>query len=252
MMTNSIFLWVSSYGGHRVRRINMTSGIITTFVGTGTPTYNSDNILATSANVNNPREIAVNDNYLWVSDSGNHRVRRVDLTTSTITTYAGNGTSSYNGANSYSTSNSVPQPIGIFLTSSYLYITSYGGNSIYRVTLSDQYMIVLSGNGVSGYVDGQSSVARFNSPQSSHSFGDRLWVSTSDNRIRLIRLSNGVVPMKLGNYYCRFTISNRFCGGQRTSNICPIQLSHWCYWRCILQTHDQNKTHHPLFEILIS
>lgn len=87
-------LYVAESNGHRIRKIN-SQGIISTVAGTGTKGYNGDGISAFTAQLNSPRTIAI-DGYgnLFISDSGNNRIRKVSPD-GIITTYAGNGT--YNG-----------------------------------------------------------------------------------------------------------------------------------------------------------
>ncbi len=67
-------------------------GIITTVAGTGVAGFNSDNILATSAQLHNPHGVAFDAaGNLFIADQRNHRIRKVD-TAGIITTVAGNGT----------------------------------------------------------------------------------------------------------------------------------------------------------------
>ena len=61
--------------------------------------YNGDNIQATSAQLNDPYHISFDrSGNLYIADSSNNRVRRVD-TAGIITTVAGTGRAGYNGDN---------------------------------------------------------------------------------------------------------------------------------------------------------
>jgi hypothetical protein len=72
--------------------IGFGPGIISTVAGNGTQGYNADNIPATNAWLNGPRGVAMDGSgNLYIADSYNHRVRKVNATTGTITTVAGNG-----------------------------------------------------------------------------------------------------------------------------------------------------------------
>ncbi|MCI0340909.1 MAG: hypothetical protein L0216_07105 [Planctomycetales bacterium] len=74
---------------HRVRRVDRTTGFITTVAGTGTAGTAGDGGLATSAQVNSPRGIAFDGNgNLFVADTGNHQLRVVNYQTTT-TSFAG-------------------------------------------------------------------------------------------------------------------------------------------------------------------
>ena len=85
-------LYVADGRNNRVRRISSTSGIITTVAGTGEDGFSGDGGLATSATLSRPRGLAVDGRgNLFITDSGNERVRRVDAATGIITTVAGTG-----------------------------------------------------------------------------------------------------------------------------------------------------------------
>eukprot|EP01006_Ploeotia_vitrea_P021039 TRINITY_DN53364_c0_g1_i1.p1 TRINITY_DN53364_c0_g1~~TRINITY_DN53364_c0_g1_i1.p1 ORF type:complete len:419 (+),score=50.07 TRINITY_DN53364_c0_g1_i1:18-1274(+) len=68
------------------------TGNIRTLAGTGSPAYNGDGQLAFKAALNSPRALVVYDNTLFFADSGNHRIRAIDLETENISTVAGVGT----------------------------------------------------------------------------------------------------------------------------------------------------------------
>jgi sugar lactone lactonase YvrE len=75
---------------HRVRRID-SSGIITTVAGNGTQGDSGDGGPALAARLSHPHGVAVGaDGTLYIADTGNSRVRRVDAA-GTITTIAGSG-----------------------------------------------------------------------------------------------------------------------------------------------------------------
>ncbi|MEM6431630.1 MAG: NHL repeat-containing protein [Deinococcota bacterium] len=88
-------LFIADWGDHRIRKVN-TAGIITTVAGTGTWGFSGDGGPATSAQLSRPEGIAVdNTGNLFIADSDNHRIRKVD-TSGIITTVAGSGTASWN------------------------------------------------------------------------------------------------------------------------------------------------------------
>src|SRR5947209_4977161 len=69
---------------------------IVPLAGTGTAGYTGDGGLATSAAMNAPKGIVVGSNgVIYIADSQNHVVRRIDPKTNQISTYAGNGTSGF-------------------------------------------------------------------------------------------------------------------------------------------------------------
>ncbi len=72
-------LYISEYGGHRIRKINLTTGIISTFAGNGTAGFSGDGGQATLASLNSPQGICTDaaDN-VYIADFNNHRIRKVD------------------------------------------------------------------------------------------------------------------------------------------------------------------------------
>jgi sugar lactone lactonase YvrE len=77
----------------RVRRIDLVSGRAATVAGTGEEGMSGDGGYATRARLHFPRGIAIDKNGdLYIADSDNNRVRRVDSKTGLITTIAGRGT----------------------------------------------------------------------------------------------------------------------------------------------------------------
>ena len=88
---------------NQIRRVDASTGAITTFAGSGTGGYSSggysgDGGPATSASLNLPGEIAFDTKgNLFIADSQNGRIRRVDAFTGMITTVAGNGGFTFSG-----------------------------------------------------------------------------------------------------------------------------------------------------------
>lgn len=81
-------LYIGDSQNHRVRKVD-TSGKITTFAGTGQSGFSGDGGLATSARVGNPNGLRVLNGVLYIANGGASRVRTVNLSSQTISTYAG-------------------------------------------------------------------------------------------------------------------------------------------------------------------
>jgi sugar lactone lactonase YvrE len=84
-------VYISEYQGCKVRRVNVTTGIISTVAGTGVCGYGGDGGTALSAHLGLPNGLAVDDarQRLYVADLGNNRVRAVNLSSGLISTVAG-------------------------------------------------------------------------------------------------------------------------------------------------------------------
>ena len=72
-------LYIADQMNHRIRALDLTTGIIETVAGTGEAGYSGDGGDATSAQLNRPNGFAFNDGYLYIADTDNHRIRRVTL-----------------------------------------------------------------------------------------------------------------------------------------------------------------------------
>ncbi len=83
-------LYICDVGNARIRKIN-TSGVISTFAGNGSPGFTTDNGTATQISINNPSALANNYfNEIYFTDSGNHKLRKVDAA-GYISTLVNNG-----------------------------------------------------------------------------------------------------------------------------------------------------------------
>ena len=91
-------LFIADTNNHCIRRVDASSGIISTIAGTGTPGYSGDGGLATEAAIGSPRALTLDsDGALLVADFGNHSIRRIDTQTGLITTLVGTGLSGPRG-----------------------------------------------------------------------------------------------------------------------------------------------------------
>ena len=125
-------------GGYNVvRKITVSTGVISTVAGTGSASggYNGDNIQATAAMLNTPQNVVFDvNNNLYISDSSNNRIRKVDLLTGVITTVIGTGTASSTGDGSAATSATINGPgYSRFDSAGNYYISETGGNRVRKV-----------------------------------------------------------------------------------------------------------------------
>ena len=152
-------LYIADFGNSVIRKVTapLASGTITTVAGNGTAGYAGDGGLATSAELNNPRGIALDSTgNLYIADTSNTRVREVNATTLDISTVAGTGTLGYNGDGGLAAKAMLFQPSSVALDSSgNLYIADPGNNRVRKVTNpSNPAMSIITtvvGNGNSGY-----------------------------------------------------------------------------------------------------
>ncbi|HCK09782.1 MAG TPA: hypothetical protein DHW45_07885, partial [Candidatus Latescibacteria bacterium] len=107
--------YIAEVFGHRIRKVD-SSGIITTYAGDGTAGSAGDGGPAQFARLNAPQDLVYDPaGRLYVSDSGNHIIRSIDLATGVIQKIAGSGFSGSTGNQGPSLDFSLDQPGGIAL-----------------------------------------------------------------------------------------------------------------------------------------
>ena len=143
--------FVADQGLHIIRKID-TNGIITTVAGTpGVSGFSGDGGAATSAKLNNPRGVTVDSQgNLYISDTQNHRIRKVD-TNGAISTLAGDGSEAHSGDGGASTSAKINFPYQITVDASdNVYFADYSNNRIRKIDTNGTITTV-AGTGTAGY-----------------------------------------------------------------------------------------------------
>jgi sugar lactone lactonase YvrE len=83
-------LYIADAGNNRIRKVDFRSGIINTIAGNGKAELSGDGGLATEAGIREPKGLTFDQSgNLLIADTGNGRVRRVDMQSEKITTIAG-------------------------------------------------------------------------------------------------------------------------------------------------------------------
>ena len=129
------------------------SGVATIVVGNGTPGYSGDGGLATSAQINSPVGIALDpQGSLFISDTNNNCVRRVDAKTGIITTFAGTAVRGYSGDGGPATQARLSGPTGIAVDADgTVYISDIVNFRVRRVDPSSGNIDTYVGTGTAGY-----------------------------------------------------------------------------------------------------
>lgn len=131
-------LFIADAGNHRIRRLDLDTGVITTAAGNGDQAFGGDGGQATSASFKTPSSVTFDSKGdLYISDSGNHRIRKVTMSTGIISTVAGNGKSAASGDGSAATAASLSYPGHVLVDSlGNLYIADTNNNKIRKVDTS--------------------------------------------------------------------------------------------------------------------
>ncbi len=186
--------------------------ISTVVAGDGTAGYSGDGGQATNAELDGPSGLALNSSgFLFIADSQNNLIRKVNLTSGVITTYAGSynaGVGGYSGDGGPATSAELDDPTGIALDSvGDLFIADTGNNLIREVNASSQNISTVAGtynSGVGGYSGdgGPATSAELDGPMgvALDSSGDLFIADTQNNLIREVNATTQNISTVAGTY----------------------------------------------------
>ena len=189
---------------HRVRRIDARTGVITTIAGTGQPGFSGDGGPATAAQLNGPFGVALDSQgNIFITDTENQRIRRVDAVTGVITTIAGNGVWDYSGDGGNALQATFARPHRLLVEGdTALYIGDSFNFRIRRLDLRTGIIEHYAGTGLRGS-SGDGGPARdaaftyFGSLAFAPD-GDLLVVSLAEHRIRRIDKETGIISTIAG------------------------------------------------------
>ena len=195
-------LYVADYDNHRIRKVtinpaNLTAAAtqVSTIAGGSTAGHVND-ATGTNARFNKPMGLAVSEDEttLYVADSGNHRIRAIDLASTAVTTIAGSGTPGHSdGAGSTSQFNT---PSGLVVSGSILYVADNLNHRIRAIDLTSKAVTTIAGDRAAGHANGVGTNARFRNPLDIAVSEDKktLYVADPNNhRIRAIDIASGTV-----------------------------------------------------------
>lgn len=155
-------IFVADNQNHAIRRIG-TNGVVTTLAGLpGTP--GSADGSGSNARFDSPTGLALGpDGVLYVSDTGNHTLRRITLT-GVVTTLAG-AAGNADFADGPATTARFNQPLGLAIAPDGTVFVADSGNHLIRAIATNGTVSVLAGNPETfGSADGTGTNAFFNSP----------------------------------------------------------------------------------------
>jgi len=146
-------LYICDSSNHNIRRVNLASGIITTYAGNGVPGFAGDGGQATSASLMFPLGVAADQaGNLYIADAGNSCVRRVN-SAGIISTAAGSGShAGFAGDGGYAAGALLNIPSGVAVDGSgNLFIGDSGNNRVRRVDGRTGVISTVAGGGTNGF-----------------------------------------------------------------------------------------------------
>lgn len=202
-------IFIADTSNHKIRRVDNITKNISTIAGNGSPTGGAnpinDGANGTTASLNNPSGVAVDSSgNVYIADTLNRRIRRVDATTNIITTVAGDGTFSFSGDGGNATAATLKNPTGITLDSkNNIYIADYLNHRIRKVDATTNIITTVVGNGTGTYAgdNGNATDASLNFP-SGVAVDSRFNLYITDqnnNRIRKVDSATNIISTIAGN-----------------------------------------------------
>ncbi|MDZ4699654.1 MAG: hypothetical protein SH809_08120 [Rhodothermales bacterium] len=131
-------LYMADTQNHRIRKIDLATGAVTTIGGTGTAGYTGDGGPATAATFNAPADVYLtHDQELFIADAENNVIRKIDVA-GNVSTVAGTGTRGFSEDATLATEAELDRPYGIAYDEAnhLLYIADTFNHQIKRVDLS--------------------------------------------------------------------------------------------------------------------
>ena len=189
-------LYFADFSGNQVYRVSQSGGAAVSIAGNGTQGGSGDSGLATSAELSDPTDVAIDGaGNLFIADTGNNRVRMVSAATGTITAYAGTGASGWTGDGGQATSATMNAPTGLALDGAgNLYIADQLNNVIRKVTVATGVITTVAGNGTPGSSGdtGLATQAQLNGPNSVavDGAGNLYIADKNNNRVRMVSAGN--------------------------------------------------------------
>ena len=197
-------LFIVDMMNHAVRKIDTTTGIITTVVGTGKPGYSGDGGPASQAQLKNPHSIQFDANGdLFICDIGNSVIRKVDMKSHVITTIAGTGKpgDSPDGAPVKGTPIKGPRSID-FDAAGNLWVCTREGNQVLKLDLKADKISLIAGNGKKGFTGngGPAKLATLSGPKGvAFDAAGNAWIAdTESHSIRMVNMKTGNLELKIG------------------------------------------------------
>jgi streptogramin lyase len=189
---------------HVVRRVDKRTKIITTVAGTGKAGFSGDGGPANRAELSQPHSIALDpQGRLLICDIANRRIRRVDLKTGIIETYAGTGErkNPADGAALEGAPLNGPRAIAVDAKGDLLVVLREG-NAIYRIDSKAKTIHLVAGTGEKGNTGdgGPAKLAKLNGPKGISAAPDGTFyiADTENHTIRRIDPKSGTITTVAG------------------------------------------------------
>jgi streptogramin lyase len=197
-------IYICDMNNHAVRVVMASTGKIKTVAGCGTQGYTGDNGPATNAKLFQPLSVAVDsDGNVFISDSANYVIRRVDISTGFISTFIGTGSIGFGLDDVPPLEAGLNFPYGIFgLSTGDLFIVDSQNFLIRKYVHATGKVKIIAGDGVKSNTgdNGLATDAHFVFPMTVYvdTIGNIFICDFSDSKIRRIDHSTDIITTYAG------------------------------------------------------
>jgi streptogramin lyase len=198
-------LYIVDMVNNAVRKVDMKTGIISTIAGTGKPGYSGDGGQANKAQLKSPHSIQFDQaGDLYICDIGNHVIRKIDMKTGIISTFAGTGKPGETPDNSPLDGTPINGPRSLDLDSQgNLWLATREGNQVFRIDPKQRKIYHIAGTGKAGFTGhgGPAKQANLSGPKgiAVGPDGNIYLADCESHSIRMIDLKKGTIELLVGD-----------------------------------------------------
>ncbi|MCW3121761.1 MAG: hypothetical protein JWQ38_1253 [Flavipsychrobacter sp.] len=203
-------MYIADAFNHRIRKVVLATGIITTIAGDGTPALGGDGGQATNAQLFIPETVFTDTaENVYITDAGNNRIRKITKSNGIINTVAGSGPSGINLGNASgdggpSTDARLNNPSGLYVDKpGNIFIADYSNHRIRKVSATTGIITTIAGNGIAAYFGdgGPATSASLNGPIQVFAdiAGNMIICDQTNQRIRKVDASTGIITTVAGS-----------------------------------------------------
>lgn len=210
-------LFISDSNHHRIV-ITDLQGKLIDVIGNGQSGLKNGNFQI--AEFNRPQGLALDGEILFVADTENHAIRRIDLTKKQVETLTGNGKQAqWRSTGGNIKTAELSSPWDLVKVGNALYVAMAGTHQIWKLDFAKQEVKPFAGSGAEARLDASIAESAFAQPSGIVSDGKKLWIADSEsNIIREINLQDETVTTLVGGDLWEF--------GDKDGNGDNVRLQH--------------------------
>jgi len=172
-------LFIADSNHNRILIVSLAEGALIETIGSGDAGLVDGDF--SRAAFDRPQGLALNGQSLYVADTGNHAIRRLDLARKRVETIAGTGgQATICSRSGPGPATSLNSPWALVVHDGALYIAMAGSHQIWRMDLATQYVQPHAGSGSEGRIDGPLPSAALAQPSGLATDGEKLYIADSE------------------------------------------------------------------------